>query len=441
MNFTPDRAGLKIGPFWIRPGLSRGNVATVIFASFFAISMTVYLALIQPYVLNEIVKIPEARQGAVTGSLVAMSEALAVCLLGFIGAWADRVGRRVVFCTGFTLLATGYLIYPLAASEAQLYLFRIVFAVGLAMVPVTLSITVQDTPQEVSRGKWVAANNICQGIGILVIATFLLGRAPGWFQSAGLDAVTAGRLSLWSAASLCLVAAAVLWRGLPRHTHSTQRKVKLLPQFLQGLREGVGNPRLAVAFGAAFISRGDLVVVGNFLTLWVTQYGIERGLDTAAASGRAFMLFGVVQLSALAWAGVMGVLADRMNRMTSLCVALLLATAGYSLMGQVEDPLARSTIPVAVLLGMGEISMIVAGGALLGQEARATLRGTIVGVFNLFGALGIVVVSYVGGLVFDSMGRSMPFTMMGFLNGALLLAALAVRMRAGTPVPAAATPD
>lgn len=441
MNFTADPAGLKVGPFWIRPGLTRGNVAAVIFASFFAISMTVYLALIQPYVLNEIVKIPEARQGAVTGSLVAMSEAIAVCLLGFIGAWADRVGRRVVFCTGFTLLAAGYLIYPMAGSEFQLYLFRIVFAVGLAMVPVMLSITVQDTPQELSRGKWVAANNICQGLGILVIATFLLGRAPGWFQSAGVDPVTAGRLSLWSAASLCLVAAAVLWRGLPRHTHSTQRKVKLLPQFLLGLREGVGNPRLAVAFGAAFISRGDLVVVGNFLTLWVTQYGIERGLDTAAASGRAFMLFGVVQISALAWAGVMGVLADRMNRMTSLCVALLLATAGYSLMGQVEDPLARSTIPLAVLLGMGEISMIVAGGALLGQEARATLRGTIVGVFNLFGALGIVIVSYFGGLIFDSMGRSMPFTLMGLLNGALLLAALAVRVRAGTPIPVSAAED
>ncbi|UCG71366.1 MAG: MFS transporter [Chromatiales bacterium] len=441
MNFTPDPAGLKVGPFWIRPGITRGNVATVIFASFLAISMTVFLSLIQPYVLNAIVKIPEARQGSVTGSLVAMSEAIAVLLLGFIGAWADRVGRRIVFCTGFTLLAAGYLIYPLATSETQLYLFRIVFAVGLASVPVMLSITVQDTPQEVSRGKWVALNNICQGIGILVIATFLLGRSPAWFQSAGMDPVMAGRLALWSAAGLCLVAAAVLWRGLPRATHVTQRKVELLPQFLDGLRAGVANPRLATAFGAAFISRGDMVVVGNFLTLWVTQYGIERGLDTAAASGRAFMLFGIVQISALAWAGVMGVLADRMNRVTSLCVALGLATAGYGLMGQVDDPLARSTIPVAVLLGMGEVSMIVAGGALLGQEARASLRGTIVGVFNLFGALGIVAVSFVGGLVFDSLGRSMPFTMMGLLNGLLLIVALAVRMRAGTPAPAGATAD
>ncbi len=441
MNFKPDPAGLKVGPYWIRPGLTRGNVAAVIFASFVAISMTVYLSLIQPYVLNEIVKIPEARQGAVSGALVAMSEAIAVLLVGFVGAWADRVGLRLVFCVGFLMVAGGYLLYPLATDESQLFLFRAVFAVGLSMVPVMLSITVQDTPQEVSRGKWVATNNICQGVGILLIATFLLGRAPTWFQAAGLDPVMAGRLSLWSAAAICLFAATVLWRGLPRHTPNAIPKLKLLPQFLGGLREGVDNPRLAVAFGAAFISRGDMVVVGTFLTLWVTQYGLDQGLDTAAASARGFMLFGIVQISALVWAAVMGVLADRINRMTSLCVALLLATASYSLMGQVDDPLARSTIPVAVLLGMGEISMIVAGGALLGQEARASLRGTIVGVFNLFGALGIVAVSYVGGLVFDAYGRSVPFVMMGLLNGLLLLVALAVRLRAGNPTPATATSD
>jgi MFS family permease len=441
LKFKPDPSGIKVGPFWIRPGLTRRNVGTVIFASFVAIAMTVYLSLIQPYVLNEIVKIPSARQGTVTGSLVAMSEAITVLLVGFVGAWADRVGRRLVFSVGFILVAVGYLLYPLASSETQLYLFRAVFAVGLAMVPVMLSISVQDTPQEASRGKWIATNNICQGIGILILSTVILGRAPTWFQSAGFDPVMAGRLSLWAAAGICLLASLVLWRGLPRNTHQVDRKVAVVSQFLKGLREGTGNPRLAVAFGAAFISRGDLVVVGNFLTLWVTQYGIEQGMDTAAASGRGFMLFGVVQLSALAWAGVMGVLADRLNRMTSLCVALVLATLGYGLMGRVEDPLASSTIPVAVLLGFGEVSMIVAGGALLGQEARASLRGAIVGVFNLFGALGIVVVSFVGGIIFDGYGRSSPFAMMGILNCALLLAALAVRLRAGIPAPAPAAAD
>lgn len=441
MNFIPDPAGIRVGPFWIRPGLTRGNVAAAIFASFIAIAMTVYLSLIQPYVLNEIVKIPEARQGSVTGSLILMGEVIAIVLAGFVGAWADRAGIRRVFCMGFLLVAGGYLLYPLAANESQLFLFRGVFALGLAMVPVMLGITVQDTPQEISRGKWVALNNICQGLGILLIATYFLGNVPTWLRSVGVAPASAGRYALWAAAALCLLAAFVLWRGLARNTKVPGKaEVALSSQFWSGLREGARNPRLAVAFAAAFISRGDMVVVGNFLTLWVTQFGIEQGMDTATASSRGFMLFGIVQLSALSWAGVMGVLADKLNRMTSLCVALALAAAGYWLMGQVDDPLSRNTIPVAILLGMGEVSMIVAGGALLGQEAKAALRGAIVGVFAMFGAIGIAALGYSGGLVFDTYGRSAPFTMMGILNFSLLLVALVVRARAGrtapTPVPA-----
>ncbi|MGI9329985.1 MAG: MFS transporter, partial [Gammaproteobacteria bacterium] len=188
--------------------------------------------------------------------------------------------------------------------------------------------------------------------------------------------------------------------------------------------------------GAAFIGRGDLIVVGNFLTLWVTQYGIEQGMTTAQASGRAFMLFGIVQIAALGWAGIMGFITDRTNRMTALCIGLGLAAVSYSVMGEVEDPLSRNVIPLALLLGIGEISVIVTGGALLGQEARASIRGTIVGVFNLSGAIGIVIISGLGGWLFDAVGRSMPFTVMGALNGLLLLAALLVRWRAGIPEPA-----
>ncbi len=433
MIYSPDPNGLKIGPYWIRPGLTRGNVAAVIFASFTSIAMTVYLSLIQPYVLTEIVQVPEARQGTLTGSLIAMQESVAVLLMGFVGALADRFGRPLMFAAGFVMVAAGYLLYPFASSEADLYLYRLLFAVGLACVPVMLSITVQDTPQEISRGKWVATNNVCQGLGVVILATALLGRGPEFFQSLGFDPVMAGRLSLWTAAGICAFAAGVLWRGLPQPAGAAARRVRVLSQFMAGLKSGRDNPRLAVVFAAAFVSRGDLVIVGNFLTLWVTQFGVERGMETAAASGRAFMLFGIVQVSALLWAGLMGVLSDRMNRMTSLCLALTLATIGYSMMGQIADPLSPRAIPFAVLLGIGEISLIVAGGALLGQEARDSLRGAVVGVFNLFGALGIVAISALGGYIFDTIGRSSPFTLMGAVNGALLLVALLVRWRAGEP--------
>ena len=434
----PDRAGIRFGPFWVSPGLARSNVWTIVFASFMTIPMIVFMSTIQPYVLNEIVMIPEDRQGQIIGYLTAMQEGIVVLLVGLAGAWSDRVGRRFVFVLGFGILAAGYFIYPFASNEFELFAYRLLFAFGIVLVPVMLSSVVQDTPQEISRGRWVGFMNICQGLGVALLATVLLGRlAPPLFVSLGYSAAMAGRLTLWSAASLCALVALVLWRGLPAELGKarTRRKKNLVGQFRDGVLEGIHNPRLAIAFFAAFIGRGDLVIVGNFLILRATQNGIDQGLTTVEASGKAFMIFFIVILSSLLWAFFMGLIADRRNRVSAICIALTLATLAYILAGVADDPLARSFIPIAILLGIGEVSVIVTGGALFGQEAKPSMRGTLVGVFNTMGGIGIIVVSGIGGILYDQTGRGTPFVMMGILNGLLLLAALYVRFRAGEPEP------
>jgi MFS family permease len=428
----PDPAGLKIRllSIWIKPGLTGTNVATVLFGSFSTIALIVIMGLLQPYILNEILHVPTETQGGVTGRLALLQEIVTIALVGFMGAWSDRVGRRRVYVLGFAMLGLGYLVYPLATSETQLILFRCVFAVGAAAAPVMLSTTIQDTPQEVSRGKWVGLNNICQGLGVVILATVFLAQAPEWFSSAGFDPVTSGRYAYWLATGLCIVAAIVLSAGLEKSANIQTSTTSITRQLGQGLRAGLENPRLALAFGAAFIGRGDLVVVGSFLTLWVTQHGIDTGLSTAESVAKAGMLFGIVQLAALGWAFFMGMIADRINRVTGLCFALAAACAGYTLMGLVEDPFGGMMIPAALLLGVGEISVIVAGGALLGQEAGTRKRGAIVGSFNLAGGIGIMFGSYVGGLVFDAIGRTAPFIMMGIFNGLLLLLGLVVWRKA-----------
>lgn len=431
--YKPDPSGLKFLGFWITPGLTRGNVGAVFFASFTTIPMIVYLSLIQPYLLTEIVGIPEARQGIVTGYLALMQECIVIALVGFMGAWSDRIGRRRIYVLGLCTLGAGYLIYPMAGSELDLFIYRIPLILGIVMSAVMVNITLQDMPQEVSRGKWLGVNNFIQGTGILLLATVLLTRAPQWYVGLGFDGVTAGRLALWNAALICLIAAVVIRAGLPVSTGAKQQKENVRRQFLLGVKAGLQNPRLALAFAAAFIGRGDLIVVGLFFSLWVTQYGGDQGLSTADSVAKAGMLFGIIQLSALIWAIFMGVIADRVNRVTGVIIAFAFAAAGYGLMGQVQDPFGPALIPIAILLGIGEVSVIVTAGALVGQEARASLRGAIIGARDLMGGLGIMFAGFLGGVVFDAIGRTAPFTMMGILNAALMVLALVVRFRAGAP--------
>ncbi len=39
------------------------------------------------------------------------------------------------------------------------------------------------------------------------------------------------------------------------------------------------HPAILLAYLAAFVSRGDLALVGSFLTLWLNKYGIEQRFE------------------------------------------------------------------------------------------------------------------------------------------------------------------
>ena len=426
-TFKPDLAGLHFGPLWFRPGLSGGNIATINFAAFFTIGTITFMGFVQPYVLTEILNIPQERQGTVTGNLAAIQELVVIALMSFFGAWSDRVGRRLVYVIGLLLLGFGYFIYPLARNETELMIFRAIFAIGSGCAPIIMSISIHDSCQEVSRGKWVATNSIFSGLGVMLMA-FVLAPAPAWFASQGADNVAAGRYAFWTTTGICLFAALVIWigmRGWPRPTH---KQPDILNKVGAGLRAGISNPRLGIAYIAAFIGRGDLVIITTFLSLWVVQFGADNDISTGRALARAGMLFGIVQSSALLWSFFMGIISDRFNRMTSLGIALALAAIGYTFVGLIDDPLGRTMIYAAILMGIGEVSVLIASGAVLGEEAPEENRGAVVGVFGLLGAVGILFATYVGGIVFDNIGRTAPFLMMGILNAVLMVATVVARM-------------
>jgi MFS family permease len=438
---APAPGAARLAVFWLAPGWSRRNAATVWFASLTTIGLSAFVSLGQPYLLNAVLGIPQAAQGRLTGTLGLVQELIIIGLAGFVGAWSDRVGRRVVFCLGLAVMAAGYVVFPFAGSTVELVAFRLVFALGVAMAPLMLQACVVDAIREGSRGRWVGSNNLLQGLGVALVSVGL-GRSFGWFEGLGASPAAAGRYGFLLAAGLCAIAATVLAAGLPRRTaaQGTGPAEPLARQITTALRLAATNPTLAVTYGAAFIGRGDFTVIGMFLSLWVVQTGIERGLTPAASTVRGTVLFGIVQLSAVAFAFFMGMLTDRVRRITALAIALAIAATGYLLLGQVADPFGPGFYPVAVVVGMGEVAVIVTSSALLGQEAPRDRRGPVIGFFNAVGGLGILFASGVGGIVFDTIGRTAPFTMMGVLNLLLLAAALAVRARHRPAAVAAPTP-
>jgi sugar phosphate permease len=87
---------------------------------------------------------------------------------------------------------------------------------------------------------------------------------------------------------------------------------------------------------------------------------------------------------------------------------------------------------VAIVAGAGEACIVVSGPALVGQEAPAKTRGSIIGVVGFFGALGVLIHSKISGMLFDDWMYQAPFIYMAFLNALVCMMAIAVRVIFGS---------
>jgi MFS family permease len=435
----PARAGegAPFGPFVLAPGIAARNGATILFASFSTISLVTFLNFANPYVF-ELLQIPQQRQGALAGLLVSLQEGVQILIGGFIGAWSDRVGRRPVFVGGLLLMAAGYAVYPLAGSESALVALRAFYAVGSTAATVMMSTCIAEYIHERHRGRWMGTVGACNGIGVVTMAT-VFAKLPLAFAAAGLDDATALRASFWVFALAQLLLAALLQWGLaPPEPGTARARTGLLRQTLRGLTIARENPRIALSYLNAFASRGDLVIMTTFISLWVVQAGVTAGLSPGAATARAGMVFGAAQLMALAWAFVMGLILDRVDRLAGACLGFGLAAAGYTILGLVDDPLGSGMVATAMLAGIGEASAVVCAGVLIGQEAPAPVRGTVFGTFSLAGSFGMICLTFAGGQAFDAIAPGAPFLMMGAVNAVVVVATLALRARTTAQLPRAA---
>lgn len=428
-------AGRRFAFIWLAPGVSLLNMWTYVIAAFTTIGLLTFVAIGTPYVLNANLGIPAERQGQVTGDLQLLNEIVMLLAFAPIGVLADRVGRRGVYAFGLLAMSVAYFLYPLASSVAELASFRAIYALGIAAATGMLGTVLADYPQDRSRGALVAFGGVLNGIGVVTVALGL-GRLPGWLVSQGYDAVAAGRLTHWLFAAICAVVAVIVFFGLQKGTpahHGERLPVRELAR--SGLREA-RRPRILLAYCCAFIARSDLVILGTFTVLWGQTAGIAEGYEPARASGAGARIFGTASLAALAWLPVIALITRRMNRAGAVALCMGLAAVAYLSMPLVEHPLEPAALGWFALLGIGQISAFFGATTLISHEAPRVSRGAVIGMFNVCGAVGVLVSTSIGGRLFDSIGPAAPFAMIGVAAAVVTLFALYVRVRGGEEAPA-----
>ncbi|MDP6674360.1 MAG: MFS transporter [Gammaproteobacteria bacterium] len=424
----------RLGPIWLQAGITRKNALTYLYASFFTIGIVSFTSFMQPYVLAENLNIPSDQQGGATGMLSFSYELVMLALLVPMGALADKIGRRLIYRLGFLWVGGALVIFPLAQDLYQLIVCRMLFAVGAAAITSMMATVLADYPQERSRGNLVAASGIANGLGAMTLV-IVMSRLPAIFADFGYSTLLSGRLTYWVATSLCIATAIIVGRGLAPGKPGKQQKKPLAQLMREGLQATRANPRIAVACLEAFVARGDLIVISTFFALWANQAGQAQGLGLEEAIRKAAVFIIIIQGSSLVWAPIWAVVLGKVDRLTAVVGALIIASVGYLWVGFSPSPIASAFIPAARLLGIGESSAIMSGAALIGQAAPEDIRGSVIGLFNFCGSIGILCITVIGGIVFDAWMPGAPFVVVGALNFCVCIVAFLVRRRVGYQSP------
>ncbi|KAH6597975.1 hypothetical protein BASA50_004129 [Batrachochytrium salamandrivorans] len=199
------------------------------------------------------------------------------------------------------------------------------------------------------------------------------------------------------------------------------------------------NPRIILGFIGSFLARGDTIAVTLFVPLWVYKSYVASGRcpdnatkNIASVCPEAYVassiLTGVIQTFALVGAPIFGYITDRVYHPLLMIISSVVAMAGYFLLFISNSPDAKLNYFVAFLIGMGEIGLIVVSLTLVtsSRHLPVHLRGSVTGLSSFCGALGILVISKAGGIMFDSWTPGSPFLLVSLLHIACIVAALSV---------------
>ncbi len=438
--------------FWgsgLNPGVAPKHLFHFYLAAFFTIMMAVAFSALQPYLLQQFLRLPIREHGTASGKLAFASEIVLIALLGVWGIWSDRLGRRAVYVAGFVIMAIGLALTPLTRTLTGLMCARGVFAVGLAATTAMLATLVADYVVNENRGKANAIMGIMNGLGAMT-AALVLAKLPSIFVQAGQDGIAAGTSTAWLTAGLCVAIAALLRLGLRGQggERVTEQRLPFTKMAAEGVRAARQDTGVMLSYLSAFVARADLAVAGTFFPLWMTTHytahvsavGVspaQLALLTDAATSQGIkaggILIAIAGGAALFFAPVIGILCDRINRVHALVIGLGMNVLGYGLVFFVTDPTTTLMRVAAAVIGCGQVGGVIASQVLIQQQAPAQFRGSVVGAFGACGAAGIMFCVAVGGLLFDGWRGAGPFVLLSALNLGVIGVAVLVRSRVKTP--------
>ena len=251
----------------------------------------------------------------------------------------------------------------------------------------------------------------------------------------------------------------------------------------ESVKMSITHPSLGLAYLGGFVARASSVAISTFIPLFVNAYYISSGFcdandrdpkDLKERCRGAYILSaeltGVSQTAALIFALVFGFSANKFPQTNApLILAAVVGLIGYVALGILKSPMTggKDGTPfvflIMVMLGFSQIGAIVCSLGLLGRcilgldsdespvspmssgptangphlsdaasapllpkaDGRPSyedLKGSIAGTYSLVGGIGILLLTKLGGFLFDRVSTAAPFYILAIFNATLIAA-------------------
>jgi NAD(P)-dependent dehydrogenase (short-subunit alcohol dehydrogenase family)/predicted MFS family arabinose efflux permease len=415
-------------------GVKPSNLATHYYASLFGLCLMTFFGFILSNVLTGILNIPLNQLGRVSGNLGFYKEIVFLALVPLFGVLSDKIGRKLIFAFGFATVGVACFLFPNAKTIDELTIYQIVFAIGASAITGMFSTVIADYLTDKDRGKGTGYMGIFNGLGAMLSAVGLLS-LPAFFGKKGYAFSESLQMTFYVVGGIAVVSTIILLIGLKSGSVTAKEDRK---DFFSLAKDGIlaaKHPAILLAYLAAFVSRGDLALVGQTLTNWLTKYSLANDLSQADAQKQAQIGIIIVQFTALLAAPIIGIMADRINRITAVMIAVGISAIGYGSLFLIENPLGLNMKLALMVVGIGEVAGVIVSQVLIAQYAPKETRGAIIGVFGFCGALGILTALKFGGYLFDVWRESAPFLLFGIFGAIVVAVGFAIRNKIKVELP------
>lgn len=349
------------------------------------------------------------------GGLAATVAVVMVLVRPFVGWALDHYGRRGFFVGGLLCYTAAMVVFALASDVRTLYLARLLQGLGAAFT-------------------WIAAYTIAVELATVTERGEALGQVDGASDRGGFyGAMTALVLLSWLPfqmgwkvlflvyAVFAGVGAWLAWRVVPETPYRRPSAIQVAP--------GTAHPWLK-SLVSAFIPKAFVASVSRSLFYLLAVVFITKA--SAAMVSPLLLVFlqhkfttnmWLLALTYLPASFVLGFLPARLGRLSDNLGRVPLVALGLSVSG-----IASLLVPKLPDLGwltvcftcnaIGIVTAAPAQKALVGDLTARQGWGTAYGLYAFAGSLGTAIGPLLGGWLYESLGRPVPF----YANGIVLLA-------------------